>query len=332
MKQIKTQLALMIILVILASVFFHFNYSKDSSATKILRIAHPLSDTHPLQKSLEYFARIVEQNSQHELTVEIYPNGQLGSDYQTIEQLQYGIIPMTIVSCGPLESFIPQMQIFGVPYLFRSREHMFKALSGPVGRELLETGLERGLKGLCFFDAGARSFYTSKTPIRSIDDLDGLKIRVMKTSMSIKSVQAMGGSPAPIDYGELYTALQQGVVDGAENNPPSFYTSMHYEICKYYTLDEHFRIPDILLISKLRWNRLSQEEQKIIADAAQQCSAYQQKVWAEFEEFSMEKLKSSGVEIISVNKMPFVQRVQPIWNQFTGTEIGTWVHRIQEIQ
>ena len=201
-----------------------------------------------------------------------------------------------------------------------------------MGQELLETGLNRGLKGLCFFDAGARSFYTSDKPIRSVDDLDGLKIRVMKTSMSIKSVQAMGASPAPIDFGELYTALQQGVVDGAENNPPSFYTSMHYEICKYYTLDEHFRTPDILLISNLCWNRLSEEQQRIVADAAQQCSLYQQKVWAEFENFSMEKVKSSGVEIISVDKAPFVQRVKPIWDQFDGTRIGTWIHRIQEIQ
>ena len=142
----------------------------------------------------------------------------------------------------------------------------------------------------------------------------------------------MGASPSPIDFGELYTALQQGVVDGAENNPPSFYTSMHYEICKYYTLDEHFRIPDILLISNLCWNHLPQDNQKIITDAAQKCSAYQQEIWAEFENFSMEKVKSSGVEIIPIDKKEFIQRAKPLWAEFDGTDIGTWIHRIQEIQ
>lgn len=330
MKSAKIQF--IFLLTVLSAFLLFLNYSKNRSASKTLRVAHPLSSTHPLHKSLEYFARLVEKNSHYKLNVEVYPNGQLGSDSQTIEQLQYGIIPMTVVSCGPLESFIPQMQIFGVPYLFRSKEHMFKALNGQVGWELLDSGLDRGLKGLCFFDAGARSFYTSKRPITSIDSLNGLKIRVMKTSMSIRAVRAMGASPAPIDYGELYTALQQGVVDGAENNPPSFYTSMHYEICKYYTLDEHLRIPDILLVSNLYWNDLSQNEQHIISDAAQQCSIYQQKIWADFEDFALEKVKSGGVEVITVDKKDFIWRVKALWDDFNGTEIGRWIQKIQDIQ
>ncbi len=319
--------------VVLAALAAFYNYAgRELSPVRILRIAHPLSTTHPVHKSLEYFGKLVEKESDGKLLVQVYPAGQLGSDYQTIEQLQYGIIPLAVASCGPLESFIPKMQIFGVPYVFRSKEHLFNVLDGDIGGDLLLAGSEKGLKGLCFFDAGARSFYTRGKPVHSVDDLKGLKIRVMKTNMCIRTVQAMGASPAPIDFGELYTALQQGVVDGAENNPSSFYTSMHYEICKYYTLDEHLQIPDILLISEIYWKTLPPQYQSIILAAAKQCSLHQQELWLEFERHAMEQIKNAGVEIIEVDKTQYIQSVKPLWTSFDGTPMGDMIEKIQEIR
>lgn len=310
-----------------------YNYAgSEISSVRILRIAHPLGTNHPIHESLEYFGRIVENESKGKLLVRIYPAGQLGSDYQTIEQLQYGIIPLAVASCGPLESFIPQMQIFGVPYVFRNKEHLFNVLEGGIGRDLLAAGSEKGLKGLCFFDAGARSFYTRNKPVNTVEDLKGLKIRVMKTNMCVRTVQAMGASPAPIDFGELYTALQQGVVDGAENNPPSFYTSMHYEICKYYILDEHLQIPDILLISEIYWKTLPPEYQNIIISAAKQCSLRQQELWKDFERHSLEQIKNAGVEIIEVDKTQYIQAVKPLWKTLDGTPIAEMIKNIQEIK
>lgn len=297
-----------------------------------LRVAHPLDTSHPLHKSLEHFAQTVRELSDGKMNVLIYPNGQLGSDRQCLEQLQYGILPMTICSCGPLESFVPEMQIFGVPYIFRSGRHMFDVLNGPVGEELLSKGEKFGIKGLCFYDAGARSFYTKAKPIHNPDDLSGMKIRVMKTNMSIRTMKALGASPTPIDFGELYTALQQGVVDGAENNPPSFLTSMHYEICKYYSLDEHLRIPDALLISSFYWKKLSNEQKQIVRQAVKYSADYQKTLWRQVERQAIEKVQAAGVEIIYPDKEPFIDAVKPLWQSFEGTYTGQLIDKIQDVR
>jgi tripartite ATP-independent transporter DctP family solute receptor len=224
------------------------------------------------------------------------------------------------------------MQVFGVPYLFRSKQHMLKTLNSEIGNELLQSGKKFGLKGLCFFDAGARSFYTRNIPVHSPEDLKGLKIRVMKTNMSIRTIKALNGSPTPIDFGELYTALQQGVVDGAENNPPSFYTSMHFELCKYYSLDEHLRIPDMLLISNISWNRLTAKQQDIVTMAAQKCAEYQYDLWAQKETSALQKVKEAGVVIIHPDKGPFIQAVQELWKSFDGTWTGNMIKKIQTVK
>ena len=188
---------------------------------------------------------------------DIYPSGQLGAERELIELLQIGSLAMTKVSTAPLESFVPEMKIFGIPYVFRDAEHRWKVLNGSIGKQLLLAGEPFFLRGMCYYDAGSRSFYSMDKPIKSPADLEGLKIRVMKSITAVNMVQALGGSPTPIPWGELYTALQQGVVDGAENNPPSFFFSRHYEVCKYYSLDEHTAVPDILLMSTVIWYRLT---------------------------------------------------------------------------
>jgi len=209
---------------------------------------------------------------------------------------------------------------------------MQNVLQGEIGKELLQAGESKGLKGLCYYDAGARSFYTSAKPVHKPEDLKGLKIRVMKSEMGLKMIEAMGGSPTPIDWGELYTSLQQGVVDGAENNPPSFVTARHYETCKYYSLDEHLRLPDVLLISTAVWNKLSPEHQQILTDSAQESAEYQRKLWVEMEQASLAKAKEAGVTIIVPDKEPFRKSVEALWTEFEDTEIGRMAKRIQAVQ
>jgi tripartite ATP-independent transporter DctP family solute receptor len=297
----------------------------------VLKLGHTLDITHPVHKAMVYMAEKVNEKSAGRMRVDIYPNEQLGTEKECIEALQLGYLAMTKTSTAPMESFVPKMKIFGIPYLFRDSEHFWKVLKGPIGKELLLAGQSKGLRGLCFYDAGARSFY-SKKEINSPADLKGLKIRVQNSIMSMKMVEAMGGSSTPIPYGELYTALDQGVVDAAENNPPSFYTSRHYEICKYYTMDEHARLPDILIISVRVWNNLKGEFQQILQEAVDESVEYQRKIWTEAEEADMKKVQDEGVKVIRPDKEPFRATVKSIWDEFDGTDIGELIKRIQEVK
>lgn len=297
----------------------------------VLKLGHGLDITHPVHKAMVYMAEKVAEKSRGRMKVEIFPNEQLGTEKELIEALQLGYLAMTKTSSAPMEGFVPEMKIFGIPYLFRDSEHFWKVLKGPIGKELLLAGQSKGLRGLCYYDAGARSFYAKKE-IHSPADLKGLKIRVQNSIMSMKMVKAMGGSSTPIPYGELYTALDQGVVDAAENNPPSFCTSRHYEICKYYILDEHTRLPDILVISTRVWKNLTPEFQQILQEAVDESVEYQRKIWTEAEEADMKKVQDEGVKVIRPDKEPFRASVKSVWDEFNGTDIGELIKRIQEVQ
>jgi len=304
---------------------------KETEPQVILKLGHGLDIAHPVHKAMVYMADRVKEKSAGRMKVEIYPNEQLGTEKESIEALQLGYMAMTKTSTAPMEGFVPQMKIFGIPYLFRDSEHFWKVLKRPIGKELLLSGQSKGLRGLCYYDAGARSFYAKKE-IHSPADLKGMKIRVQNSIMSIKMVEAMGGSPTSIPWGELYTALDQGVVDAAENNPPSFCTSRHYEICEYYTLDEHTMLPDILVISTRAWNNLSPEFQQILQEAVDESVEYQRKIWAEAVEKDMKTVQDAGVKVIYPDKQPFRDSVRSVWNEFDGTDIGELIKRIQEVQ
>jgi len=240
---------------------------------------------------------------------------------------------MTKVSVGVLENFAPKMKILGLPFLFRDRKHAFKVLDGPVGRQLLEDGEKYWLKGLGYYDAGSRSFYTKDRPINSPDDLDGLKIRVMESVTAIDMVTIFGGSPTPISWGELYTSLQQGVVDGAENNPPSFYLSRHYEVCKYYSLDEHTVLPDVLLAGTHLWNRLSLEEKGWLTQAVDNSISYQRKLWLESEKEALDVVQEAGVKMIRPDNTLFSEKVKGIYEQYKeNEELYRLIQEIQETQ
>lgn len=319
------------LLLVLLAAGYVYSVKSGEKDVRVLRLCHGLNTRHPVHVTMEFMAQRVKEKSQGRLIVQIFPNEQLGTEKESIESLQLGYMAMTKTSTAPMESFVPQLQIFGIPYLFRDADHFWKVAGGPIGKELLEAGTDKGLKGLCYYDAGARSFYAKK-PIHSPADLKGLKIRVMNSIMSMQMIQTMGGSATPISWGELYTSLDQGVVDAAENNSPSFETSRHYEVCKYYILDEHVRVPDMLVISARIWNSLTAEEQRILQEAVDESVAFNRVKWIESEQESLDKVQAAGVTIIRPDKKLFQDAVRPMWEKYNGTELGDLIRKIQEVQ
>ncbi|MFC1620200.1 TRAP transporter substrate-binding protein [Candidatus Neomarinimicrobiota bacterium] len=301
-------------------------------SVKVLKLAHVLDTTHPVHKGMVFMAEQVAEKSGGRMRVDIYPGGQLGAERDLIELLQIGSLAMTKVSTAPLEAFVPEMKVFGVPYVFRDDNHRWKALSGEIGRRLLLAGEQYFLRGMCYYDAGTRSFYTKDRPIQAPVDLEGLKIRVMKSITAVKMVQALGGSATPIPWGELYTSLQQGVVDGAENNPPSFYLSRHYEVCKYYSLDEHTAVPDILLMSTVVWNDLSSQEQTWLQEAVDESVEYQKRIWQEASNEALREVQEGGVEILYPDKAPFREAVREMHASYKGTPIYDLIQEIERIE
>jgi len=299
---------------------------------KVLKLAHVLDVTHPVHKSMAFMAQKVAEKSGGTMRIDIYPSGQLGAERELIELLQIGSLAMTKVSVSPMESFVPEMKIFSIPYIFRDDDHLWKVLRSEIGKRILLAGEPYYLRGLCYYDAGARSFYTKDVQIKTPKDLDGLKIRVMKSKTAVEMVNALGGSATPITWGELYTALQQGVVDGAENNPPSFYLSKHYEVCKYYTLDEHTAIPDILIMSTHVWNDLTAQQQKWLQEAVDESVIHERKLWKEASDNALEEVQKSGVTILRPDKAPFREAVKPLHDSYKNTSIYGLMKEVQAVQ
>ncbi|KOH46178.1 TRAP transporter substrate-binding protein [Sunxiuqinia dokdonensis] len=298
-----------------------------------LKLAHGLPVDHPVHHAMEFMAKRTAELSEGKLIIDIYPAEQLGSEQQCVELLQIGSLAITKVSAAVMESFTDDYKVFGLPYIFKSKEHAFKIMDGEIGQDLLLSTEDKWIRGLTYYDAGSRSFYTKSKPITHPDDLAGLKIRVMRSITAVEMTKALGGSPTPISWGELYTALQSGVVDGAENNPPSLYTSRHYEVCKFYSLDEHTTIPDVLVFSQIIWDKLSEQEKEWIQQAADESAVLQRKLWAESEIESLEEVQKAGVQINYPDKAPFIEKVQPLLESYKDKPvIYSYIKRIQAVE
>jgi tripartite ATP-independent transporter DctP family solute receptor len=298
-------------------VFFIFPFAcKIDQKVKIIKLGHGLDPAHPVHLAMEFLTERVAEKSKGRMRIDVYPSEQLGSERECLELLQIGSLGMTKVSCSVIEGFVPEMSVLSLPYLFRDEAHRFRVLGGEIGRELLLAGEKYWLRGLCYYDAGTRSFYTVDRPILEPEDLAGLKIRTQESPTSMRMVQALGGSATPIAWGELYSALQQGVVDGAENNPPSFHLSRHYEVCKHYSLDEHTGVPDVLVISTKIWKDLSPEFQRLLQEAADESEVYQRKLWKEATERALEVVQEAGVTIYHPDKSPFMAGVESIYEEY----------------
>jgi len=273
--------------------------SKAGGRTIVLKLAHGLDEAHPVHQAMILMKQRLEELTDGKATIDLYSGGVLGGETDCLEQVQKGELAMTKVSTAALEAFIPEMKVFSIPFTFRDENHFWTTLNGDIGKKLLAKGAAQNFQGLCYYDSGDRNFYSTKKPIRTIDDVKGMKIRVMNSRTAMDMINAMGGSPCPITWGELYTALAQGTVDAAENNPPSFDTSRHFEVCKYFTFTAHQRIPDMVIMSTKVWDTLPQDVQAALQKAADESEIFQRKLWKEKTEKSLALAKEKGVELIT---------------------------------
>jgi tripartite ATP-independent transporter DctP family solute receptor len=304
--------------------------------TRVLKIGHSLPTSHPVHRGLEELKRAAEERSGGRLRIEIFPNEQLGTETQMLEKVQGGTLDITKTSAAPIGNFVPAYRVFSLPYLFRDGEHYWEVLDGPVGARMLELlgirgdGSPSGLHGLGYFDSGSRSFYTVE-PVSSPADLKDKKIRVMNDQVAMDMVEAMGGSPTPIAFGELYTALKQGTVDGAENNPPSLVSSRHYEICKNYVLDHHARIPDVILMSSEVWDTLDAREREWLEGAVADASRFQRELWEEETAACLKQLREAGVKILEPDLAPFRAAAAPVVDKYRDATTGPLIEQIRAV-
>ncbi|PWW12912.1 TRAP transporter substrate-binding protein [Mangrovibacter plantisponsor] len=287
-----------------------------SAAEKVtLKLAHNLERSHVVHKAFEQMAKEVKELSHGNMQIRIYPSSQMGSARETMELLQNGALDMTKGSASDLESFDNVYAIYNLPYLFKNQQHFNNVVYGEVGKEIMNSTKDKGFFTMAAYVAGTRSFYAKK-PITKPEDLKGMKIRVQASPTTLKMIELMGGSPTPISFGEVYTAMQQGVVDGAENNVPSWVQTRHIEIAKVFSEDEHTSIPDFLVMSTKTWNKLTPEQQQILAKAATDSEVYEQKLWDEVDKESREKATSMGATFVKVDKAPFRAAVKPLYDDF----------------
>jgi tripartite ATP-independent transporter DctP family solute receptor len=263
------------------------------------------------------------------MVLQIYPSGMIGSEDECFKQAQNAQIEFAKCSAAVLDGSVPEFQVVGAPFLFRDSDHFWAVMNGEIGKSLLKK--IDSLMGICYFDAGARSLYTTKKPVRSVEDMKGLKIRTQKSSIAMQSMEALGASPTPISWGELYTALSQGTVDAAENNIPSFVTGRHFEVCKYFIFTEHQRVPDVLVMSRKIWDGLSAEQQGWIEKAAAEANAFQREAWRKSEEVNEKIARDAGVEFITVDREPFMALSKPIYDAFPA-ELRELAERIREVK
>jgi len=297
------------------------------------------SDVHPAGYptvvAVEQLGRKLEQATNGRLSVQMYASMQLGGEKEAIEQAQVGAIQLARVSVGALGPVISDLNVFNLPFLFRNTAHMQKVIDGPIGQELLDkvtTNPNAGLIGLCWMDAGARSFYDTRRPIRSIDDLKGLKVRVMGSPMFVDMMNALGGNGVAMGYDQVFSALQTGVVDGAENNPPSFVFDNHYQVAKYFTLTEHLIVPEILVLSRKTWDSLSSEDRELLRRFAREAQFEERALWAAYEKQAIEKAKAAGIQIFEVaDRKPFQEAVKPVWDKY-GPRFADLIKRIQAVE
>ena len=298
----------------------------------VLKLGHALDQQHPVHLGMAFMAKRLGEISGGTVELQIFPGGQLGTEPETIEQLQRGALAMVKTSTAALEGFVPEMAVFGLPYLFPDEAQHWRVLNGPIGRELLAAGEAHGIHGLCYYDSGSRSFYTIRKPILTPGDIKEMKLRVLPSKTARDLITMLGGGPTPVPFGELYTALQQGMVDGAENNPPSFLTSRHYEIARHYALDEHTRIPDMVIMSKPIWDRLSPEVRSWINQAAAESVDFQRTLWREKTEEALALVAKAGVTIHRPDKTAFVQATAPMYAALTDPRITELVRRIRDVR
>src|SRR5213595_3882720 len=310
-----------------------------SSAFAQTKMVLKASDVHPLGyptvEAVLAMGRKLEAATNGRLSIQMYPSMQLGGEKEMIEQAQVGALAIARVSVGPMGPLVPELNVFNLPFMFRDDAHMEKVIDGPIGDELLKKLSDHptaGLIGLCWMNAGTRNVYNSKKPIKSIDDLKGLKIRMMGNPVFVDTMNALGGNGVAMGFDQLVNAMQTGVVDGAENNYPSYATGQHFRYAKYYSLTGHLMIPEILVFSKKIWETLSKDDQALIIKFTKEAQLDERQRWYEMEEKSVKQIEAAGVEIVKIDdKRPFQTAVKPVWDKY-GKQHAELIKRIQAVQ
>ena len=297
------------------------------------------SDVHPpgypTVVAVEDMGKKLSEATKGRLSVAMYPSMQLGGEKEAIEQAQVGAIAFARVSVGALGPVVDKLNVFNLPYVFRNTAHMESVIDGPIGQELLDdvTNSGKGLIGLAWMDAGARNFYDTKHPIKDIADLRGLKIRVMGNPMFVDMANSMGANGVPLGYDQVFSSLQTGVIDGAENNPPSFVFDNHYQVAKFYTIDEHLIVPEMVVMSKKIYDAMSKEDQALVVKYAKEAQQEERKLWDVYQQKAMDKATSAGIIITQVSaadKKAFQDAVKPVWDKY-GPKYADMIKRIQAV-
>ena len=289
---------------------------------------------YPTVAATESLGKKLEAATDGRLSIRMYPSMQLGGEKETIEQTQIGAIQLLRVSAGAVGPIVDDINVVNIPFLFKNATHAEKMMDGPIGQELLDkitANANAGLVALCWMNSGARSLYNTKKPIKSIDDVKGLKFRVIGNPIFIDMMNALGGNGVAMGYDQVFSALQTGVIDGAENNAPSYVFSNHYTAAKYFSLTEHLVIPEILMFSKKTWASLSADEQNLIKKFAREAQFEERELWNKYEQQAMEKAKAAGCQITEIaDKKPFQDAVKPVWDKY-GPKYQDMINRIQAI-
>ncbi len=294
---------------------------------------HP--EGYPTVTAVEEMGQALSKATDGRLSVQMYASMQLGGEKEAIEQAQIGAIALARVSVGALGPVVSDLNVLNLPFLFRDTAHSQKVLDGPIGQELLDkvtNSPTANMVGLCWMDAGARNMYDTKHPITDMADLKGLKVRVMGNPMFVDMMNALGGNGVAMGYDQVFTALQTGVVDGAENNPPSFVFDNHYQVAKYYTLTEHLIVPEMLVFSKPVWNKLTKDDQALVQKLGREAQMRERVLWNEYEAKALAKMKEAGIQVVTVkDKAPFQAAVKPVWDKY-APKFADMIKRIQDVK
>jgi len=301
-----------------------------AAAARDFRVAETQVPDYPTVEGVRQIGRLLDERSKGKLKLKVFANSALGTERDTIEQLKIGGLDMARVSLAPLNNMIPESILPSLPFVFRDEAHMHAVLDGPIGDELLAAMSKQGLVGLAWYDDGARSIYAKK-PIRKLADLKGLKLRVQQSDMFVAMTEALGASPTPLPYGEVYTALTTGIIDAAENSMLSYETSRHFEVAKFYSLTEHSLLPSVVVFSKPIWDRLSEADRTLVRQAAKDSVPFMRKLAAERQAKAREVVLTKGVQIVPVeNKAEFSKAMAPVYAKYAPTpELKSLLARIE---
>lgn len=335
MKRLTVLLLVLFFVLPNVTLLFAGGSGQQTASNKVFRMSDNAPDDYPTNIGNLAFAKYISERTNGALKIELFTNAVLGSEREVVEMAQTGSVHFVRMTTSMLAAINPLMNALGMPFLYRDRNHMFKVMDGPIGQEMLESLQRQNLLGLCWYDAGFRNFYNSKREIKTPADMQGLKIRMPESALMMDMVRFLGASPTPMAYGEVYTGIQNGVVDGAENNWPSYITAGHYEVAKYFTVDQHIAAPEMILVNINVWNSFTEAEKKIIREAASEAAKVQRAAWIEAEKKYETQARTAGCiisDLTPAQHQLFVAALEPLYQQSAYVQYADLIKRIREVQ